>query len=128
MGARESLNGRKNMARRKVKNGEKSPWGQCLTRQVPHSRRRCEFCFFLAPIRGWNMVGSIFHIRDFQRNVLPKFIKLCPSEEHQHGGRKPNRNICHRLINFKTILTYNTITVRIAKSSKIIHHFNLHDS
>ena len=25
---RESLNGRKNMARRKEKNGEKSPWGQ----------------------------------------------------------------------------------------------------
>ena len=23
------------MARRKVKNGEKSPWGQCLTRPVP---------------------------------------------------------------------------------------------
>ena len=35
MGTRESLNGRKNMARRKVKNGEKSPWGQCLTRPVP---------------------------------------------------------------------------------------------
>ena len=28
VGARESLNGRENMARRKVKNGEKSPWGQ----------------------------------------------------------------------------------------------------
>ena len=28
--ARESLNGRENVARRKVKNGEKSPWGQCL--------------------------------------------------------------------------------------------------
>ena len=24
-----------NVARRKVKNGEKSPWGQCLTRPVP---------------------------------------------------------------------------------------------
>ena len=43
MGARESLNGRKNMARRKVKNGEKSPWGQCLTRQVPDGRRRSGF-------------------------------------------------------------------------------------
>ena len=30
MGVRESLNGEKNM---EVKNGEKSPWGQCLTRQ-----------------------------------------------------------------------------------------------
>ena len=38
-GARESLNGRKNMTRRKVKNGEKSPWGQCLTRPVPDGRR-----------------------------------------------------------------------------------------
>ena len=36
VGARESLNGPKNMARRKKKkNGEKSPWGQCLTRKVP---------------------------------------------------------------------------------------------
>ena len=41
--ARESLNGRKNMARRKVKNGEKSPWGQCLTRPVPNGRRRSGF-------------------------------------------------------------------------------------
>ena len=40
VGARESLNGRKNMAWKKVKNGEKSPWGQCLTRPVPNDRRR----------------------------------------------------------------------------------------
>ena len=68
------------------------------------------------------------HIRDIRRNVLPKCIELCPSEGHQYGGRKPNRNICYRLINIKTILTYNTITVRIAKSSKISHLFNLQDS
>ena len=43
VGARESLNGRKNMARRKVKNGEKSPWGQCLTRPLPNGRRRSAF-------------------------------------------------------------------------------------
>ena len=43
VGARESLNGRKNMARRKVKNGEKSPWGQCLTKPVPNGRRRSAF-------------------------------------------------------------------------------------
>ena len=42
-GARESLNGRENMARRKVKNGEKSPRGQCLTRPVPNGRRRSDF-------------------------------------------------------------------------------------
>ena len=43
VGARESLNGRENMARRKVKNGEKSPWGQCLTRPVPNSHCRSDF-------------------------------------------------------------------------------------
>ena len=43
VGARESLNRRENMARRKVKNGEKSPWGQCLTRPVPNGRRRSGF-------------------------------------------------------------------------------------
>ena len=31
------------MTRRKVKNGEKSPWGQCLTRPVPNGRRRSDF-------------------------------------------------------------------------------------
>ena len=31
------------MERRKVKNGEKSSWGQCLTRPVPNGRRRCAF-------------------------------------------------------------------------------------
>ena len=43
VGTRESLNGAGNMARRKVKNGEKSPWGQCLTRPVPNGRRRSDF-------------------------------------------------------------------------------------
>ena len=41
--ARESLNGRENMARRKVKNCQKSPWGQCLTRPVPNDRRHSGF-------------------------------------------------------------------------------------
>ena len=31
------------MARRKVKNGEKNPWGQCLTRPVPNGCRRSAF-------------------------------------------------------------------------------------
>ena len=43
VGARESLIGRKNMPRRKVKNGEKSPWGQCLTRPVPNGHHRSAF-------------------------------------------------------------------------------------
>ena len=41
VGARESLKGRKNMARRKVKNGEKNPWGQCLT--IPVTKRSPPF-------------------------------------------------------------------------------------
>ena len=43
VGTRESLNGRKDVARKKVKNGEKSPWGQCLTRPVPNGRRHSGF-------------------------------------------------------------------------------------
>ena len=33
VGARESLNGQKNMARRKIKNGENSPWDNVLPDQ-----------------------------------------------------------------------------------------------
>ena len=43
VGAWESLNGWKNMAWRKVKNGEKSPWEQCLTRPVLNGHRRSSF-------------------------------------------------------------------------------------
>ena len=45
------------MERRKVKNGEKSPWGQCLTRPVPTVAAvlASDWCqkntSFLAPIR-----------------------------------------------------------------------------
>ena len=39
----KSKQAEKYMARRKVKNGEKSPWGQCLTRPAPNGRRRS--CF-----------------------------------------------------------------------------------
>ena len=39
----KSKRAEKYMARRKVKNGEKSPWGQCLTRPVPNDRRRSGF-------------------------------------------------------------------------------------
>ena len=49
VGPRESLNMRKNMAQRKVKNGKKSPWGQCLTRPV-----KTVATVFLAPIRSTN--------------------------------------------------------------------------
>ena len=61
VGARESLNGRKNMARRKVKNGEKSPWGQNVLADqfqtvaaVLPSDWVEKHKSFLAPIRGQN--------------------------------------------------------------------------
>ena len=50
------------MERRKVKNGEKSPWGQCLTRPVPTVAAvlASDWCqkntSFLAPIR------RLFHV------------------------------------------------------------------
>ena len=43
VGVREILNEWENMAWRKLKNGEKSPWGPCLTRPVPNGRRRSAF-------------------------------------------------------------------------------------
>ena len=39
----KSKRAEKYTARRKVKNGEKSPWGQCLARPVPNGRRRSGF-------------------------------------------------------------------------------------
>ena len=39
----KSKRAEKYMARRKVKNGEKSPWGQCLIRPVPNGRRHSGF-------------------------------------------------------------------------------------
>ena len=51
-----------------------------------------------------NQVCAIFHMRDIQKNVLPKFIKLCletpclcPFQGHKRGQTWPpetNRNIC----------------------------------
>ena len=60
MGARESLNGQKNMARRKVKNGEKSPGDNVLPDQfqtvaaVLTSDWAEKHKSFLAPIRSQN--------------------------------------------------------------------------
>ena len=43
-----------------------------------------------------NQVFAIFQMRDIQRNVIPKFIKLCMEtpwwclfQGHQDGGQKP---------------------------------------
>ena len=67
MGARESLNEWKNMARRKVKNGEKSSWGQGLTRPIPNGHRHSgfwlvteNFCVYL-PYQNDNAVYYIHY-------------------------------------------------------------------
>ena len=39
------MGGKIYMERRKVKSGERSPWGQCLTRPVPNGCRRSGFWF-----------------------------------------------------------------------------------
>ena len=44
------------MARRKEKNGEKSPWGQCLTRPVPNGRPH----YLPLCLRGWWIALSTF--------------------------------------------------------------------
>ena len=66
VGARESLNGREKMARRKVKNWGRSPWGQCLTRPVPNGRDRSgfwlvleNFCVFL-PDQSADLMDQFF--------------------------------------------------------------------
>ena len=62
--ARESLNGWEKMARRKVKNGEESAWGQSFTRPVPNGRGRYGFWLvqetfvFFCPIRGQQTLES----------------------------------------------------------------------
>ena len=60
VGATESLNGWENMARRKIKNGEKSPWGNVLPDQfqtvaaILPSDWAEKHKSFLAPIRSQN--------------------------------------------------------------------------
>ena len=69
-GARESLNGRKNLARRKVQNGEKSPWGQCPTRPVLNGRRRS--AFWLVPENF--CVLLLFFLNSVQKRVQTLYI------------------------------------------------------
>ena len=75
-GTRESLNGRKNVARRKVKNGEKSPWGQCLTRPVPNGRCRSGGGDH-GPNRRWNLKkGRIYLKLNIINSVACLWISL----------------------------------------------------
>ena len=96
VGVRESLNGCENMARRKVKNGEKSPWGQCLTRPVPNGRRRPgfwlvpeNFCVFPYPV---GLIKECFSI------ACSIYRTYC----YRNQLRKPN--------NWKTVIHWMDVT------------------
>ena len=84
------------MARRKVKNGEKSPWGQCLTRPVPNGRRRPgfwlvpeNFCVFPYPV---GLIKECFSI------ACPIYRTYC----YRNQLRKPN--------NWKTVIHWMDVT------------------
>ena len=74
-----------NMARRKVKNGENSPWGQCLTRPVQNGRRRSDFwlvpenfntCFKIIRIFKLAILTRLFQIQfQFVSSALSRFAK-----------------------------------------------------
>ena len=83
VGTRESLNRWKNMARRKVKNGEKSPWEQCITRPVPNGHRRSAFWLGRKTVRHcpqglfspfFTFLRAIFS-RPFRLSLAPT---ICP--------------------------------------------------
>ena len=82
VGVRRSLNGWKNMARRKLKNGEKCPWGQCLTRPVPngHSRSDCwlvreNLCVFLPnPKPEWRWPFGTGLVRHCPQGLFSPFF------------------------------------------------------
>ena len=107
VGARESLNGRENMARRKIKNGEKSPWGQCLARQVPNGRRRSgfwlvpeNFCVFLG-LRGWCYAKLLnLHYKEGLKSLNRHFntAKVCD---------KPVFSLCAKFVVIASVWLYN---------------------
>ena len=93
-GGEGSLNARKNKARRKGKNGEKSPWGQCLTRPVPNGRRRSGF--WLVPENSANLVPRVFGLFGQRDNAAqnarirseddPKTTRRLYWAKHRSGG------------------------------------------
>ena len=62
------------MERRKEKNGEKSPWGQCLTRPVTNGRRRSDFG--LVPENFWVFLPN--QKAERRRPFGTGLVRLCP--------------------------------------------------
>ena len=111
------------MARRKEKNGEKSPWGQCLTRPVPNCRRRSgfwlvpeNFCVFLPNLAV--LYFSSCHI--FRLSLAPT---ICPWREcyftvfdYTHfffkGKNKSSSNCSYFFFRFSIYQRYSTKGIR----------------
>ena len=93
VGARESINGWEKMARRKVKNGEESAWGQSFTRPVPNGRSRSGFWLvqetfvFLYPIRGQQTLESFLCVSTWRSQPFAMFI-LAVRGGFTQGGEK----------------------------------------
>ena len=70
------------MGQRKVKNGEKSPWAQCLTRPVPNGRRRSDFwlvpenfCVFLPNQNAeWRRPFGTGLVRHYHQGLFTPFF------------------------------------------------------
>ena len=103
VGTRESLNGRKNVARRKVKNGEKSLWGQCLTRPVPNGRRCSGFwlvpenlCFSGTNQKPERRTGLVRHC---PQGLFSPFFTFLPSSETQGQSVGPGEKARRKFSN-----------------------------
>ena len=102
VGTRESLNGRKNMARRKVKNGEKSPWGQCLT-----SSKRSPPFFLLIGRKNTKVFWHQSEVRFYLKAEQETDRKSIPFLEEHHSWF---HFVCKNNANFNELkLKMNTL-------------------
>ena len=128
------------MGRRKVKNGVKSPWWQCLTRSVSNSRgRSClwlvpeNFCDFLPNQRGADLgvVSCVLTRRVNEEYMKFRCSPLCLSwlfaevkdSLSEQNAREKFRNICDYLHRKYAGPFAGIITVAYLKVCENIHWF-----
>ena len=124
MGARESLNGRKNMARRKVKNDERSPWGQCLTNHKAERRRP----FGTGLVRHCPQ-GLLLPFFTFLRAIffcpfrLSLTLTICPwvSEDEPDLGCKQSV-FCSKISGTKQKKWQKQLTAVLCVEKQIVYH------
>ena len=106
----------KYMARRKVKNGEKSPWGQCLTRPVPNGRRRSGF--WLVPE---NLCFS-GNLAIFLSLIYTKMVNICFYLQNRDPSRfwlfwKFYYKNCFRMISWQSLHKQQQILLHSGNNS-----------